>query len=118
MKNQNSIYYHATHPEAAYKIYRYGFRVDKELLMHGDAHGSGVYLSFNEKTLGMWGCKGGIGIKCSLAKRLKILSLSQGHEKSVIKYLKKEFGKGIIDGMNFHKAIPRNKQLTKSNFSP
>lgn len=101
------IFYHGTQYWSAYSIMRQGFQVGTET--RGRNLGAGLYLTANAGFAAAWGP---VVIRCRLTRGTRILWHTPVDIK-VIKYLQKEFGAGITRP-NFDKAIPHNKQLTRT----
>jgi hypothetical protein len=50
-----------------------------------------------------------------MQKGTRILWIKEGYDPKIIRHLRREFGKEILElGPNFEQTIPHNKQLTKS----
>lgn len=101
------IFYHGTQTESAYSIMQQGFKVGVE--SSGRNLGAGLYLTANAGFAAAWGP---VVIRCRLAPGTRMLWHTPV-DMRIIRYLKKEFGAGITQA-SFDKAIPRNKQLTRS----
>lgn len=101
------IFYHGTQFASAYSIMRQGFRIGAETM--GRNLGAGFYLTARVEFAAVWGP---IVIRCRLVPGTRILWESPVDVRT-IRSLKKEFGAGITQP-DFHKLIPANKQLTKS----
>src|SRR3954468_1223738 len=101
------IYYHGTHAAAAASIMKQGFKIGEPTM--GRNLGAGLYLTANPGFAATWGP---IVIRCALKRGTRMLWHSPADERT-INYLKREFGAGITKP-SFHKLIPKNKQLTKS----
>jgi hypothetical protein len=108
-------YYHGTPTRNAYSIMTQGFRIGEET--HGRWLGRGLYVAQELRSAWNWACEYGDGIiiACRLQPGTRVLWVHEGYDTRVIAYLKREFGKQLLDlGPSFEKAIPRNKQLTKN----
>lgn len=104
------VYYHGTQNTAAYSIMQQGFKVGEPTM--GRNLGAGLYLSASVEFAATWGP---VVIRCGLKRGTRILWHTPV-EASTIKYLKREFGANITKP-TFHKLIPKNKQLTKSELA-
>ncbi len=105
----DEFYYHGTQWLAAYYIMHRGFQIGD--VNCGRDSGAGLYITPDPGFASNWGK---IIVKCRLAPNTKILWLKEPDPR-VLKYLKKEFGAQILD-LDFYKAIPRNKTLTRNEF--
>lgn len=113
----DQIYYHGTHPLYIHDIATQGFRLGE--YQHGRAHGAGLYIATKPETAGIWARESWAdrkqyAVKCKLQKGSKIIWKDVDYDKKVIRYLEKEFGKGISRDYEFWKYIPHNKRLTNS----
>ena len=111
VETEEKIYYHGTETRRAYAIMTEGFKVGE--MVHGRLLGSGLYIAQELDTARFWSHH--IVIQCQLRPGTRILWLHEGYDKSVLAYLKREFGRELLEaGPQFYKAIPKNKQLTKT----
>jgi hypothetical protein len=101
------LYYHGTQTATACSIMQQGFKLAEPIT--GRNLGAGLYLSASPGFAAAWGP---VVIRCALKKGTRILWHTPVDQRT-IKYLKREFGAGITKPA-FHKLIPTNKQLTKS----
>jgi len=109
MSDLDKIYYHGTETRRAYATMTQGFKLGEEV--HGRLLGRGLYIAQQLNSAKFWSHF--IVIKCQLLPGTRILWLHEGYDKKVLAYLKKEFGKELLTlGPQFHRAIPKNKQLT------
>ena len=116
-------YYHGTSYYSAYRILNEGFRLIK-YYGGGGVKGSGIYVTDNlDYAFDMARSKGWVNegnpnktciIECDLKITQPIFWTKKEYDPKVIKYLKKEFDKRIIDSdYDISKFIPKNKKLTK-----
>lgn len=109
MSDLDKIYYHGTETRRAYAIMTQGFKLGEKV--HGRLLGRGLYITQQLNSAKFWSHF--IVIKCQLLPGTRILWLHEGYDKKVLAYLKREFGKELLTlGPQFHRAIPKNKQLT------
>jgi hypothetical protein len=101
------VYYHGTQAVAASSIMQQGFKIAEPAM--GRNLGAGLYLSTNPGFAATWGP---VLIRCALKRGTRMLWHTPADVRT-ISYLKREFGAGITKP-SFHKLIPKNKQLTKS----
>jgi len=101
------VFYHGTRELVAWSIMRQGFKVGDET--SGRNLRAGLYITPRADFAALWGP---IVIRLRLVAGTRILwhTPTDAH---TIRYLKKEFGAGIIKP-KFTELIPANKQLTKS----
>ena len=110
MSKRDKIYYHGTETRRAYTIMTQGFK--RGTAVHGQRLGRGLYISQQLASARFWSHD--IVIRCRLQRGTRILWIQEGYDHKIIDHLGKEFGKELLAaGPQFHKAIPRNKQLTK-----
>jgi len=107
------MYYHGTSRTNAYLIMKNGFKIGE--VMHGRAHGHGVYVCHKKESAVIWANEDGVIIQCELQPGLRVLWIHEEYDDKVIKSLKREFGKDLLKaGPDFFKFIPKNKKLTKT----
>jgi len=110
MSEEEKQYYHGTYNEYAYSIMSQGFKMGHS--GHGHLLGRGLYITQRLDSAVFWSHQ--IVIKCRLQAGSRILWIGDEVDQKVIGYLRKEFGKELLElGPHFHQAIPNNKQLTK-----
>ena len=114
--NPTYLYHGTAYTNDFYSIIKYGFkRIGVRTYL-----GRGIYLTksidraysyamCNSPDYILWGAV----VSVRLKKSTRILDISAPPDKSTLNYLKKEFGKDIINPFRFHLCIPRNKHLTK-----
>ena len=104
-------YFHGTWAGYAYSIMSRGFELGR--LRYGHARGRGVYIAQKLASAALWTWDD-IIIRCRLQPGTRILWLDGTFDQRVIDSLRREFGQELLDlGPHFHKAMPRNKQLTR-----
>ena len=115
--NQDKLYYHGTAIRNAFSIMTDGFKIGE--MRHGRWLGRGLYVAQRPESAWNWawtyGHQGGTIIACRLEPGTRVLWVGEECDKRVIAYLRREFGKELLDlGPNFDRAIPSNKQLSKN----
>jgi hypothetical protein len=107
MKNQftTKCYYHATNNKAFLKILDEGF-------LNGSGNlGRGVYITESFRIALFYG---NILLRVELQPGIKILEMNIPPDNAILKYLRKEFGKDILETGSVQKIIPKNKKLKMS----
>lgn len=108
-----SEYFHGTWTGHAYSIMSRGFELGHDW-GHGSNRGRGVYIAQKLESAANWTWGDGIIIRCRLQPGTRILWMDGSYDQRVINYLRREFGSELLElGPQFHKAMPRNKQLTR-----
>lgn len=111
MTETDQIYYHGTDDRLAYSIMSEGLKVGE--LRHGRMLGRGIYITQELASAVFWSHN--IVIRCRLLSGTRIIWISEGYDPRVVGRLEREFGRELLElGPDFQKAIPSNKQLTKS----
>ena len=88
-----------------------GFKLGE--ICHGRMLGRGLYVAQRPESTIFWSHF--ITIKCKMQPGTRLLWIQEGYDSHIIRYLSREFSKQILElGPHFDQAIPRNKQLTKS----
>jgi hypothetical protein len=107
------VFYHGTSLSAAERIVQAGFRerffdVDGEPDWSGGNLGTGIYITANWR----WALSfGPVLFRVDLRPGTRVLDASEPPDPKVIKYLPREFGRGMLTAAPW-RAMPRNKQLT------
>ena len=112
------IYYHGLHyPQDFYAIIKNGLKSSQCKLYFG----RGIYLT-KDLDIAYWYADvdppkfpeyWGFLIEVTLKETARIIELTKLYNKKIITYLKKEFGKDILDPKRFYKVIPKNKKLKR-----
>ena len=114
-------YYHGTSYYSAYRILKEGFRLLSGIGQYG-VKGPGTYITDNlDYALFMGQSKGGVEnpnkpciIQCELRADGPIMWSEKKYDPKVIKYLKKEFNKKIVDfNYDISKLVPKNKHIAR-----
>jgi len=106
------VFYHGVRDfYNVFDIAKQGFRAyDEDVQCYrGGNLGNGIYLTCNWK-IAVW--FGNTLLRVSLREGTRIINTSQPPDMQIIRYLKKEFGAGLVQAANVRKIIPGNKQLT------
>ena len=103
-------YYHGTWGICSLQIMYEGYRFKQEWSGWGKsgAFKAALYLT---KSLGTAASFGTYIWKCEIKDGVRLLRLNDQYDPKVIRYLKREFGKELLDG-DISKSIPKNKHLT------
>jgi len=118
MKN----YYHGTSYYSAYRILKEGFRL-VNYFGRGGVKGEGIYVTDNLDYAYDMACSKGTPdtpnkpclVQCEVKLANPIFWTKKEYDEKVIKYLKKEFDKRIVNrNYKVSKFIPKNKKLTKN----
>ena len=109
------VFYHGTSLEAARGIHESGFKVwfnDEEFGRYsiGGNLGTGIYVTCNWRTA-LW--FGDVLLRVEMEPGTRILDASRPPDSAVLRYLQREFGRGILKDSPW-KAIPHNKRLKLS----
>ena len=111
MADAEKIYHHGTDNRLAYAIMTQGFKLGE--VRHGRRLGRGLYITQRLESAVFWSHP--IVIRCKMLPGTRLLWINDGYDRKIIRQLRREFGKEIVElGPQFDQAIPRNKQLTKS----
>lgn len=114
-RHERKTFFHGTGPDSADCIFREGFRISFDPYGTGDKVrgggnlGFGVYISSSWRTALSFG---NVILQVELARGTKILDAAVPPDKSVLRYLRREFGADILRTASFHRVIPGNKKLT------
>lgn len=121
----DKVLWHGTSPTRALNIAQGGFKLLKQSNYGANDLGRGIYIT-SDLDWAYWFAQAAtevsapyqLAIKCRLESTTRLLLIDGDNvDRNIIDRLVREFGREILRSpSSFHKAIPRNKHLTKEEF--
>lgn len=121
----DKLLWHGTSPSRVLNIVQNGFKLLKQSNYKSNDLGRGIYIT-SDLDWAYWFAEASsevsapyqLIIKCRLEPSTRLLVIDGEHvDRNIVDRLVREFGREILRSpSSFHKAIPRNKHLTKEEF--